>query len=307
MTGDKHTINPSATPSLYLIMGLPIIFWALAFPFIKIGLAELSPINLTIIRLCIACIVFLALRFILSKKFSKLQRKDIIPLFIVGFFGVIVYHLGLNYGEQYISASAASLIIATIPIFVVILAIPYLKEKITLPTLLGITLSLSGVILISLFGTPDSSIEIVYISGAIAVLIAALMGAAYTIAGKKMLKRYSALSLTTYAFLFGSLGLLPFITVSFFEEVSAMSLQAWGAILFLGVFSSVIAYVLWYVALSIKNASEISVFLYCIPVISTTVSTLFFDEQITWLFLIGGILVIIGLYIVNKNKASQKQ
>ncbi len=301
MPEQKIKKKQPAKKYFYLIMGSTIIFWALAFPFIKIGLTELSSVNLTIMRLFIVCIVFLLLRLLKPKKFSKLYKKDIIPIFLLGFLGIIVYHLGLNYGEIYISASAASLIIATIPIFIIILAAIVLKEKITKKIALGIALSLLGVIIISLAGTPDSSIEITYLSGALAVLIAAIMGAGYTIAGKKLLKRYSALSLTVYAFLLGSLGLLPFITTSLFEEVATMSITGWSTILYLGIFPTVIGYVLWYVALEIKTASEISVYLYFIPVISTIISYFFFDEQITWLFIVGGGLVILGLYIANRK------
>jgi drug/metabolite transporter (DMT)-like permease len=82
-----------------------------------------------------------------------------------------------------------------------------------------------------------------------------------------------------------------------------MSITGWSAVLFLGIFSTVIGYVLWYVALEIKTASEISVYLYFIPVLSTSISYFFFDEQITWLFIFGGALVILGLYIVNKQKS----
>jgi len=128
------------------------------------------------------------------------------------------------------------------------------------------------------------------------------MGAGYTIVGKKMLNRYSALSLTTYAFLFGSLGLIPFIRISFFQEVASLSITGWSVVLFLGVFSTVVGYVLWYVALELKSASEISVFLYFIPVLSTTISYIFFDEAITWLFIFGGAFVILGLYVVNRQK-----
>jgi drug/metabolite transporter (DMT)-like permease len=79
-----------------------------------------------------------------------------------------------------------------------------------------------------------------------------------------------------------------------------MTLSGWGAVLFLAVFPTVIGYVLWYVALEIKSASEISVFLYFIPVLSTIISYFMFQEQITWLFIGGGALVILGLLIVNK-------
>jgi len=287
----------------FIIIGMPIVLWALAFPFIKIGLEELSPVNLTIMRLLVVCIVFVSLLLLKPKKFSKLQKKDVIPIFLVGFFGIVVYHLGLNYGEQYISASAASVIIATIPIFVVILASIFLKERITPKIVLGVLLSVLGVIIISTVGKSDYIFEIKYISGALAVIIAAVMGAAYTVAGKKMLQRYSALSLTVYVSCLGSLGLIPFISNSLFEEVAVMSLTGWGVVIFLGLFPTVVGYVLWYVALEIKSASKISVYLYFVPVLSTIISYVIFRDEITWFFVFGGALVILGLYVVNKQSS----
>ncbi|HWR27809.1 MAG TPA: DMT family transporter, partial [Candidatus Thermoplasmatota archaeon] len=129
----------------------------------------------------------------------------------------------------------------------------------------------------------------------------------YTIAGKKLLQRYSALSLTVYAFLFGSLGLLPFLSSSLITETTALSWAGWGAVLFLALLPTVIGYILWYVALEIKTASEISVFLYFIPVLSTIISYFLFQELITWLFIFGGALVIGGLIIVNMKKSYSKR
>lgn len=289
----------------FLIL-FPIICWAFAFPFIKIGLEELSPINLTIMRIFTTCAIFLLIIIIIPKKFSPIHKKDIIPLFLLGFLGLVVYHLGLNYGEVYISASAASLIIATIPVFTVIFATIFLKEKLTKKIMIGISLSLSGVIIITLTGTSRDPFNITYISAAVAVLISALVGAGYTISGKKLLERYSALSLTIYAFLFGCLGLLPFLSPLLITEVVSLTWRGWGAVLFLAVFPTVVGYILWYVVLEVKTASEISVSLYFIPVISTIISYLFFDEKITWLFLIGGALVIFGLIIVNKKQSTMK-
>jgi len=287
----------------FIIIGMPIVFWALAFPLIKIGLEELSPVNLTIMRLLVVCIVFVSLLLVKPKKFSKLQKRDIIPFFLLGFLGIVVYHLGLNYGEQYVSASASSVIIATIPIFVVILASIFLKEKITLKIVLGVILSILGVVIIYTVGRPNALLEVKYISGALTILLAAVMAAGYTVAGKKMLQRYSALSLTVYVCLLGSLGLIPFISSTLFEEVAAMSLNGWGVVIFLGLFPTVVGYVLWFVALEIKNASEISVFLYFVPVLSTIISYILFREAITWLFIFGGTLVILGLYVVNKQSS----
>ena len=298
------TYRPSifSKKPFFVFIGVAVILWAFAFPFIKIGLSELSPINLTIMRLAIVCIVFLLLLVCFPKKFIRIRRQDIVPIFLLGFFGIVVYHLGLNYGEQYISASAASLIIATIPVFVIILAVFFLEEIITKKILVGIFLCFSGVALISVTGTPQSTLEIRYLSGAITTLIAALVGAGYTIAGKKLLQNYSALSLTVYAFLFGSIGLIPFLSPSLVVEVVSLSRIGWGAILFLALFPTVIAYILWFMVLEMRNASEVSIYLYFIPVLSTTISAIFLDERITFFFLVGGCLVIAGLLVVNKYK-----
>ena len=283
-----------------LMMLSCVVVWAFAFSFIRIALEDgLSHINLTIARFFVVCIVLTAILLFQSKRFSKLHKKDVVPIFILGFFGVMVYHFGLNYGEQYVSPGAASLIIGSIPVLIVVLAIVFIKETITAKKIIGVGLSLCGVLVISVWGQQGESFEIEYIYGALAILLAAVMGALYTVAGKKLLDRYSALSLTVYAILLGSLGLIPFINASLLREVSNMSLDGWIAVMFLGIFSTVIGYIIWYVALEIKTASELGVYLYCIPVLSTIISYFLFGTEITLLFALGGILVIAGLILVN--------
>jgi len=157
------------------------------------------------------------------------------------------------------------------------------------------------------WGKKDASLEVEYIYGIIAIIIAAVMGAIYTITGKKLLDRYSGLSLTVYAIILGSIGLIPFISFSLFEQVSQMSVYGWFAILFLGIFSTVIGYVIWYVALRIKTASEISVYLYAVPVLSTIISYFIFKDEITLMFVLGGALVIIGLIVAHNKKEKIKE
>lgn len=309
MSGQETKKNSLSLINRYffLVIGLPIVFWACAFPLIIVSLRQLSPVNLAILRLFIASLIFLCIVLFQRKRFSPIHKKDFFPLFLLGFIGVSVYHLSLNYGEQYISAGAASLIIATIPIFVVVLAKIFLSERIDLKMIVGIIIALVGVAIISLWGNPDARIEIDYISGALAVVLSAFVGAVYTIAGKKMMNRYNPLSLTAYAFLIGNLGLIPFISPSFFEEVMQLSIITWASVLFLAIFPTVIAYTLWYSALEVKQASELSVFLYATPVLSTLLGAIFLQEKITIFFVLGGILVIAGLYEVNKQRKKQRR
>jgi len=307
MNENKSNFTNFSKLKFVLIITILVVVWAFAFLFIKIGLEELSFVNLTIMRFLIVCLVLILILFFQKKRFSKLHKKDIVPIFLLGFFGVIVYHLGLNYGEQFISPAAASLIIATVPVQIIILSTIFLKEKIGLKKLIGIIIALCGVVVISIWGKAGAFIHIEYISAVLAVLIAAIMSALYTIAGKKLLTRYSALSLTTYVMLLGSLGLTPFIRGSLLDQISKMSMTGWFAVIFLGVFSTVVGYGLWYIVLKIKSASEISIYLYAIPVLSTIISYFMFKEKITFMFILGGFLVIAGLIIVNiKTKINFK-
>lgn len=296
----------SSLPPAVLI-SLPVIGWSLAFPLIKIALEDLSWVNLTVLRFIVACTVLLVLLGLQRHRFPLPRWQELPGLFLLGFFGIIVYHLGLNYGEQSVSPGAASLIVATIPVFVVMLAAVFLDEDVNARKLLGIGLSLSGVVVLSLWGTGTASIEVDYVLGALAVLVAAVMGALYIVAGKRMLSRYSPLSLTVYAMLLGSLGLLPAVDGSLVRQVRHLSLNAAGAVLFLGLFSTVVSYLLWYVALQRQSASSLSVYLYVIPVVATLLSWMLFGDAITPMYLLGGVLVIAGVAIVNRQRAAHRR
>lgn len=284
------------------LMIVAVIFWAFAFPFIKIGLSKLSFVNLTILRFLIVDVVFLLIILIQPKRFSKLHKKDVVPIFILGFLGVMVYHLGLNYGELFVSPGAASLIIATTPIFILISAVLFLKEKVSSRKLIGVLFALLGLIIITVWGTENASIEIDYVFGALTVLIAAIMSTFYTIFGKKLLDRYNALSLTVYAILLGSLGLIPFLNMSLFSQVASLSFDVLFAVMFLGICSTVVGYTIWYVALEHKTASEVGVYLYAIPILSTLFSYFLLGEMITFLFVVGSFFIIAGLILVNYKR-----
>ncbi len=295
----------------FLIMGFAVVCWALAFPFIKIGLKDLSFLNLTILRLFLVSIAFIPILIILNKKISKLQKKDIFPIFLLGFFGVIIYHLGLNYGETTLTAATASLIIATVPVFILIFSFIFLKEKPNSYKIIGIILAFFGVLIISLFGRKDAEIEFNYLLAIGLVFISAIVAALYTIAGKKFLVRYNGLSLTAYAIILGSLGLIPLlhpsINNSFINETLNLSLNGWLAVLFLAIFSTVIGYSIWYIALQYKTASELGVFLYAVPVIASILSYILFKDPLTEYFILGGGLVIFGLILVNKKIKSDEK
>ncbi len=291
----KKTLTP-----VFFYPYISVLFWSLAFIAIKFCLQHFDAINLTIARLFIGCLLFFVL--LLTQKQKTLPTKKEIPQFLLlGLFGLIVYHLGLNYGEQFINANTASLIVATSPLFIAIAAHFQLNERLNIYNILGIIFALFGVIIISLYGQPNATIQINYFLGALAVLLSSLSGAIYTIYGKKLMKKYDPTLLTCYSFLFGSLFLLPLLNTNSLVQFSSIPSSILLALLFLGIFPTFISYLLWYKALKTLKASTMGPTIYLIPLLSTTFSFFFLGEQITAYFVFGGAMIILGILLVNKK------
>ncbi|MFO7967979.1 MAG: EamA family transporter [Archaeoglobaceae archaeon] len=288
-----------SVPTVILALTATILGWGWAFMNIKIALNELSPLTLTILRFIVADALFVP--YIIYRKDLHLRRGDIPFVFVLGFGGVAVYHLCLNFGEVFIPSGVASLIIATAPVYIFISSIFLLGERLMKTRVMGTILALTGVIFIIVSG--DTSYEVGNYIGALAVLISALSATFYTIYGKKMfsLNRYPPSILTAYSITLGTVPLFFLLTPDRVGQVVALPMEIWASVLFLGVFSTFIAYQGWYYALNKLDASRASVFLQAIPVVAVTSGVLLLDEPINSFFAIGAVMVIAGVYVVNRR------
>lgn len=288
-----------SVPTVILALTATILGWGWAFMNIKIALNELDPLTLTILRFIVADALFIP--YIIYRKDLHLRRKDIPFVFVLGFGGVAVYHLCLNFGEVFIPSGVASLIIATAPVYIFISSIFLLGERLLKTRIMGTVLALTGVIFIIVSG--DTSYEVGNYIGALAVLISALSATFYTIYGKNIfsLKRYPPSILTAYSITLGTLPLFFLLTPNRVEQVISISTETWASVLFLGICSTFIAYQGWYYALNKLDASRAAVFLQAIPVVAVTSGVVFLDEPINSFFAIGAVMVIAGVYIVNRK------
>ncbi|MFP3945948.1 MAG: DMT family transporter [Archaeoglobaceae archaeon] len=288
-----------SVPTVLLALTATILGWGWAFMNIKIALNELDPITLTILRFIVADTLFIP--YIIYRKDSLLRRGDIPFVFVLGFGGVAIYHLCLNFGEVYIPSGVASLIIATAPVYIFISSIFLLGERLLKTRVMGTVLALTGVTFIIVSG--DTSYEIGNYIGALAVLISALSATFYTVYGKSIftLNRYSPSILTAYSITLGTIPLFLLLTPSRVEQVASISPETWASVLFLGICSTFIAYQGWYYALNKLDASRAAVFLQAIPVVAVTSGVVFLDEPINSFFAIGAVMVIVGVYVVNRK------
>ncbi len=287
-----------------MILVLVVLFWAWAFQFIKVALEELNPVQLTLMRFLIADAIILPHLYLTRKK-MQMHRPDMVLVAALGIFGVTAYHVLLNYGEQTVSSGVASLIIAMAPVFVFIVSVLLLGESLTTRKLLGITAAMFGVVMIIIWGSGDFDLSVDHLSGAFAVLGAAFAATFFTTYGKSLFRRYPPSQLTSYAIVFATIPLL-FMVAPDTEGLGSMGMRTWGSVIFLGIGSTFIAYQGWYYVLNTMEASRAVIYLQAIPVVAVFTGVAFLDETLTPLFLVGAILVLIGLYAINKPDPKAK-
>lgn len=275
------------------------IIWASTFINIKIVLLEVSPNTLAFMRFFIASIV-LGIYFI-HKGLPNIKRQDWLRVAIGGLTGITLYNFFQNQGLKYAGATDAAIIAASAPIFMVILAWLYLKEKITARQSFGIFLALSGSVLVSTNGSLDSFImEPLRFYGDALILLTGVSWAVYNINIKTLLEKYPATSVLTYCTFAGTVFLLPFMLMEFPINLISISFAGWLNVFYLGLMASALAYLFWNTALTKVSMTTAAMYLYLMPVISAVFAAIFLNEIPTTYTIIGGAIVLIGTYIAGK-------
>ena len=286
----------------YPIIIASVVFWGISFILTKeLFLTEehLSVTMLITLRLAIAtAVMFPAL--LLMHKLQRIRREDIKWFLLLAFCEPFIYHLCETNGVRLVSGSLASVVIATIPLFVPFgMWIAY-RHRISLTLIVGVVLSLAGVgvMLLGGEGLMGNLKGILFLSGAVAIAVV------YTLLLVKVVDHYHPIVVTTWQNLIGLAYFLILSLSSYAFHLSPFTyhLLSWSPkmlllILVLGICCSTLAYAGYNYGVRTLGAAEACIFNNAIPVFSLIAAVLLGQERFGWLKVLGIVVVISGVVI----------
>lgn len=280
--------------------------WGGSFAAIKQALRYLGPIELLLLRFVPAALAFGLLLILRQRQVvAGLLRAEWPSLCAMGLFGVVIYHLALNTGEQLIPAATASLVMALNPAFIFVLSALFLGERVTLVRTLGLCLAFVGLFIVVRFAGGDQ-IDFQYLRGVLITLLAPLSWAAYTVISRPLVARHPPLAVTGMGTILGAtaiLGAVPFLGLgnpTLIQGLTVMPWDGWASVAFLAFLCTVGGVTVWVAALQQLDASRVGVFIYLVPLWAAVLSRLLLGEPLTLPLLIGAVVIVGGVMMVNR-------
>ena len=270
------------------------LLWGGSYTWIELALIELNPMMIVFYRVLISSIFLIVICKVLSLTF-RIEKKIFIFLFFMSLTNNVIPFNLIAWGQQEITASVGSILNATTPLFTVIIANYWPNgEKATLNRIFGVIIGFCGVILLMGLSIHDIDNSII---GQAAILLAAISYAISALIGKEIKKIHPAIS-ATYMLSISSIVLLPIILFSGNDLTPAVSKQSMIAILGLAIFSTSIAYLIFYKLIE-NIGSNVMLVTLLMPVSAILLSIIILNEAINITQVIGLILILTGLILVD--------
>jgi drug/metabolite transporter (DMT)-like permease len=277
-----------------IIYGLNVIFGKAVMP------DQIKPFALLTLRSITTAFLFWMASFFIPRE--KVERKDLIYLFSVFVFGVVINQALFLAGLALTSPINSSIIMSVNPIFAFVFAALILKERITILKGVGLTIGFTGVmILILKNGAPDISSSTFL--GDMFTLINTISWAFYTVIIKRMLEKYHPITVMKWTFLFGMLINVPLGHDEFAATAwSSITLTGWLQIGFVVFFATFLGYLLLSFGLRRLSPTIVSTYTYLQPVIAAYLATLLGQDRIDFVMVMSAFLIFAGVYVVSRQR-----
>lgn len=277
--------------------------WGINFSVVKIVLGELDPLALNALRFPLAAV---ALSAIVRSRAAgtPFRRKDLARIVVLGILGNVAYQVCFIIGIDWTLAGNASLLLATTPVWTVILSALAGHEQPTRWVTIGVVATLVGMVLVVLGRGGEVSLGSETLRGDLLMVVASVLWSIYTVAGRDPVARYGALRMTTWTLWVGT----PFLVLMGLPslastDLTSVSVGAWLGVVYAGLLSIGLAYLLWYRGVRVLGNNRTAVYSNLVPVAALFTAWLWLGETPAPLQLLGAAIILIGLTVARVNQS----
>ena len=274
---------------------------------VRVAVQEVPPLSLAVLRfgqgglLLVVVLLLAGMREVLRVKWHDLPL-----LILLGAILFTVFPVTFNASLRLIEASRGALVLATIPLWSALLARMARSERLVPRQVVGVFLSLGGVGLALADRGLGWQGGLGTLAGDRLMLVTALCGAAYGVLAKRAFARYTALTVTTYAMVLGTLLLLPAALVEgLLGVLPQLDRQTVALLVFLGVFGGALGFFLWTFALTRLTPTQVAVYINLNPLVAMVLAATLLAEHLTIMFVAGFGAVLLGVLLVNWPKRAE--
>lgn len=292
----QHGIMPT------IAMLVAVLIWGASFIATKAAVADIPPIAFAMLRFALA-VAGLGVVHLLTRTPLRVERGLWRPVVVAALTGVTLTYVLENTALQFTTAGNSALFIAASPLVTMACAVLFLKERLTWRMGVGSFIAFGA--MVALVGANFQQTGV----GDLLMAVNTLVGAVYVMASKKLADRMSPLTALTVSFFIGTVALVPCTGIEAWITRAPwhMTPTAIGALLFLGLGSSCLAYWLWMYALSRMTAATSGLYLYLMPVVTLLLSARFLGETLTPLKLVEAGLILLGVYVAVSQPEPQRR
>jgi drug/metabolite transporter (DMT)-like permease len=267
------------------------------------GLSEsIPPVSLAFFRWLVAVIVFIPFAIHNLIQEWQIVKDHLLYLSVTAFLGITTFNTLIYFAGQTTTAMNLSLIAITFPVFIILFSRVLYKEYLTIKKGIGIILVLIGVLILITKGNISSILNISFTIGDVWMLLSSIILAVYSLLLKNKPKGISVKTLQLSTFILGLLFLFPFfLWEQTMVHQSILNQTTIPAILYVGIFASLCAFVLWNKSIIILGPTKAGMVYYTLPLFSGFLAYLFLGESISMIHLYSMLLTFSGIVVANRD------
>ena len=278
--------------------------WGLAPVATRAAVAHLSPLPLLLIRLAAASLVLLPWAW---PVFRRLRPRSAGRLAAAGLLGLVGYNLPVTLGLRFLPAATTGLLLATEPVWVLVLGRLLAGERGGARPWLGSAVALAGVGVLAGPSAVSGADGGRALAGAGLVLAATLAFAAYTIVVRPLGREFGAVPATAACTVVGSLPYLAAAGTLPAAGLAQLGPAVWAELAFLAFGSTAAGLLLWNIATHEGDITRVSQLLYLEPIVSVASAAVFLGERVTAVMIGGGLLILLGVAVAGTGQSANER